>query len=82
LHDLGGAEFLAGVPGTVGGALAMNAGCYGGETWNVVERVVTVDRRGDVRTRVRTEYEIGYRHCAPKAPANHSSTGALGLQCR
>jgi len=66
VHDLAGAEFLAGVPGTVGGALAMNAGCYGGETWDVVERVVTIDRRGDVRTRARTEYDIGYRHCAPK----------------
>ena len=76
LHDLGGAEFLAGVPGTVGGALAMNAGCYGGETWNVVERVVTIDRRGDVRTRARTEYEIGYRHCTPKAPVEEWFAGA------
>ena len=38
LHDLVGAEFLAGIPGTVGGALAMNAGCYGGETWDIVAR--------------------------------------------
>ena len=38
-HGLAGAEFLAGIPGTVGGALAMNAGCYGGETWDVVEHV-------------------------------------------
>ncbi|MEO8718025.1 MAG: UDP-N-acetylmuramate dehydrogenase [Burkholderiales bacterium] len=63
-RDLGGAEFLAGVPGTVGGALAMNAGCYGGETWDIVERVVTIDRQGALRTRVRTEFNIGYRHCA------------------
>ncbi len=62
-HDLGGAEFLAGVPGTVGGALAMNAGCYGGETWDIVERVVTVDRQGALRTRARAEFDIGYRHC-------------------
>ncbi len=68
-HDLAGAEFLAGVPGTVGGALAMNAGCYGGETWDIVARAVTIDRRGVLRTRAREEFEIGYRHCALKAGA-------------
>ena len=62
-QHLTGAEFLAGIPGTVGGALAMNAGCHGGETWNIVERVVTVDRSGEVRERRPTEFEIGYRHC-------------------
>src|SRR6185295_14956021 len=46
MHDLVGAEFLAGIPGTIGGALAMNAGCYGGETWDIVRRVTTVDRSG------------------------------------
>lgn len=61
-HDLVGAEFLAGIPGTVGGALAMNAGCYGGETWNLVERVRLLDRRGQVRERKPSEFEIGYRH--------------------
>lgn len=64
LHDLGGAEFLAGVPGSVGGALAMNAGCYGGETWDIVERAVTVNRSGDLRVRDRKEFEVGYRYCA------------------
>jgi UDP-N-acetylmuramate dehydrogenase len=64
LHDLEGAEFLAGVPGCVGGALAMNAGCYGGETWDIVERVATIDRRGTIVERRRGEFEIGYRHCA------------------
>jgi UDP-N-acetylmuramate dehydrogenase len=64
MHDLEGAEFLAGVPGTVGGALAMNAGCYGGETWDVVERVTTIDRRGVIVERGRDEYDLGYRHCA------------------
>lgn len=66
---LAGAEFLAGIPGTVGGALAMNAGCYGAETWEIVERAVTIDRRGEVRTRGRDEFEIGYRHCALKGGA-------------
>ncbi len=65
-HDRAGAEFLAGVPGTVGGALAMNAGCYGGETWDVVERVTTIDRRGTTHQRTREDFDIGYRHCAPR----------------
>jgi UDP-N-acetylmuramate dehydrogenase len=64
LHDLAGAEFLAGVPGSVGGALAMNAGCYGSETWDVVERAVTIDRGGELHSRGRDEFEISYRHCA------------------
>jgi UDP-N-acetylmuramate dehydrogenase len=68
-HDLAGAEFLAGIPGTVGGALAMNAGCYGGETWEIVARAVTIDRRGTLRTRARAEFDIGYRHCALKGGA-------------
>jgi UDP-N-acetylmuramate dehydrogenase len=66
MHDLEGAEFLAGVPGCVGGALAMNAGCYGGETWDIVEHVATIDRAGNLVRRERGEFEIGYRHCAPK----------------
>lgn len=66
LHDLAGAEFLAGVPGSVGGALAMNAGCYGSETWDIVERAVTIDRAGELHSREKDEFEISYRHCAVK----------------
>ena len=62
-HHFVGAEFLAGIPGTVGGALAMNAGCYGSETWDIVQQVLTIDRHGEVRERKKAEYEIGYRHC-------------------
>jgi len=58
---LGPAAFFAGIPGTVGGALAMNAGAFGGETWNHVEAVETIDRRGQRRQRARGDYEIGYR---------------------
>jgi UDP-N-acetylmuramate dehydrogenase len=61
-HDLAGAEFLAGVPGTLGGALAMNAGCFGAETWDVIAEVITIDRRGELRTRTREDYDVGYRH--------------------
>ncbi len=56
-----GVEFLAGIPGTLGGALAMNAGAFGGETWPHVASVVTVDRAGQCHTRTPDAYEIGYR---------------------
>jgi UDP-N-acetylmuramate dehydrogenase len=61
-HGFAGAEFLAGIPGTVGGALAMNAGCYGAETWDVTQSVVTIDREGTLHRRRKSEFEIGYRH--------------------
>jgi UDP-N-acetylmuramate dehydrogenase len=63
-HGFSGAEFLAGIPGTVGGALAMNAGCYGSETWQVVLKVLVVSRNGEVLERSKKEFEIGYRHVA------------------
>lgn len=61
LHGAAGAEFLAGIPGTVGGALAMNAGCYGGETWELVAGVTTIDRDGQLRQRSAAEFRVGYR---------------------
>jgi UDP-N-acetylmuramate dehydrogenase len=61
---LGPAEFFAGIPGTVGGALAMNAGAFGGETWRHVIEVETIDRQGRVRTRQASEYRIAYRSVA------------------
>lgn len=63
-HDLCGAEFFVGIPGTLGGMLAMNAGCYGSETWEKVLRVQTVNRHGEVHVRTTADYEIGYRHVA------------------
>jgi UDP-N-acetylmuramate dehydrogenase len=66
LHGLAGAEFLAGIPGTVGGALAMNAGCYGGETWEIVVRVRTIDRRGQLHERTPADFKIEYRHVSLK----------------
>lgn len=63
MHAFEGAEFLAGIPGTVGGALAMNAGCYGAETWERVAKVQVIDRRGAVMERTPDAYDIGYRHC-------------------
>ena len=59
-----GAEFLAGIPGTIGGALAMNAGAFGGETWNIVDSVETIDRQGEIRRRSAAEFDVTYRHVA------------------
>lgn len=58
---LTGAEFLAGIPGTMGGALAMNAGAFGGETWRLVERVQTTDHKGTLRNRAVEDFAVGYR---------------------
>ena len=63
--ELGPAEFWGGIPGTFGGALAMNAGSFGGETWRFVQSVDVIDRRGVSRTRARGEYQVGYRHVQP-----------------
>ncbi len=60
-QHLVGAEFFAGIPGLVGGALAMNAGAFGGETWRHVVSVETIDRRGKRHHRSPAEYRTGYR---------------------
>ena len=65
--ELGQAEFFAGIPGTFGGALAMNAGAYGGETWSFVRSVELMDRDGQVRARAPGEFQVAYRHVAGPA---------------
>ncbi len=60
-QGLAGADFFAGIPGTVGGALAMNAGAFGGETWAAVEQLIMLDRYGRLVERSATEFEVGYR---------------------
>ena len=60
-EGLAGAEFLTGIPGTMGGALAMNAGCFGSETWSFVESVETLNRLGHRHERRPEEYAIAYR---------------------
>jgi UDP-N-acetylmuramate dehydrogenase len=68
---------MAGVPGTVGGALAMNAGCYGGETWSHVVSVQTVDRAGKLHTRTPADFEIGYRHVLSRPPRDEWFVSAV-----
>jgi UDP-N-acetylmuramate dehydrogenase len=63
---IGPSEFFAGIPGTVGGALAMNAGAHGGETWERVRSVTTIDRQGDVHERSPGDFEIAYRSVTGK----------------
>lgn len=60
-QGLSGIEFLAGIPGTFGGALAMNAGAWGAETWDFVNRVTTMDRFGQQHAREPGDFEVGYR---------------------
>jgi len=74
-----GAEFFAGIPGTLGGALAMNAGCYGSETWNVVKRVTTINRRGELHNRDAAEFVPTYRHIAMPVADEWFVAAWLGL---
>ena len=60
-HGLTGCEFLAGIPGSMGGALAMNAGAFGTETWPAVSEVETIDLNGERRWRSASSYRFGYR---------------------
>ncbi|MDF1683548.1 MAG: UDP-N-acetylmuramate dehydrogenase [Legionellaceae bacterium] len=61
---LHGGEFWAGIPGTMGGALRMNAGCFQGETWDSVVEVETITRTGEIRRRTPAEFAIAYRSVA------------------
>ncbi|MCB1984521.1 MAG: UDP-N-acetylmuramate dehydrogenase [Burkholderiales bacterium] len=78
VHQLAGAEFLAGIPGTVGGALAMNAGCYGAETWEIIEQVQVITRSGKISVQSPGVYEIGYRSVQRKAVSNSDSEWFVG----
>ncbi|MBA2650900.1 MAG: UDP-N-acetylmuramate dehydrogenase [Tatlockia sp.] len=60
--NLADGEFWAGIPGTMGGALRMNAGCSGRETWQSVVEVETMTRDGTIKVRKPEEFEISYRH--------------------
>jgi len=62
-QGIGGLEFLAGIPGSIGGALRMNAGCYGGETKDVVKTIHALDRTGRLQIMDVSEMDYAYRHC-------------------
>jgi UDP-N-acetylmuramate dehydrogenase len=79
---LGPAEFLAGIPGTLGGALTMNAGAFGGETWPHVRSVDVCDARGVDRRRDAREYSFGYRHIVPPASGEFFLAAALEFEYR
>jgi UDP-N-acetylmuramate dehydrogenase len=79
---LGPAEFLAGIPGVLGGALAMNAGAFGGETWPRVRSVDVCDARGNARRRDAREYSYGYRHIVAPAAGEHFLAAMLEFEPR
>jgi UDP-N-acetylmuramate dehydrogenase len=79
---LGPAEFFAGIPGTLGGALAMNAGAFGGETWEHVRAVETIDRTGHTRRREAAEYQIGYREVTAPAAEEWFIAAELAFEHR
>ena len=72
---LGSAAFFAGIPGTFGGALAMNAGAFGGETWSFVDTVETINRSGEVKSRTVADFKVGYRSVS--GPIDEWYLGAL-----
>lgn len=67
-RDRAGLEFLAGIPGSLGGALRMNAGALGGETWQFVQWVEMIDRAGVVTRLPRAAFTVGYRHVEAPQP--------------
>lgn len=78
-QGLTGMEFMAGIPGTVGGALAMNAGCHGGETWDIVSRVETINRLGQLNVREKAYFDIAYRQVDTKGEYFLAATFDLAI---
>ena len=80
-NDISGAGFFAGIPGLIGGALAMNAGAFGGETWPLVIEVETINRKGEIKKRQASEFVYSYRNVeGPKDEWFVSATLRLNKQ--
>jgi UDP-N-acetylmuramate dehydrogenase len=79
---LGPAEFFAGIPGTLGGALAMNAGAFGGETWQHVCALETIDRKGRTHRRTPEEYRVSYRQVIQPEPEEWFIAAELAFERR
>ncbi|MFO1380951.1 MAG: UDP-N-acetylmuramate dehydrogenase [Chitinivorax sp.] len=75
-NGLTGLEFLAGIPGTVGGCVAQNAGCFGSESWDCIDRVNMLNRRGELIQRSHAEFEVGYRRVEPLIEVGEWFAGA------
>lgn len=65
-----GSEFLCGIPGTFGGALAMNAGAMGGDTWSIVKNVTTIDKDGNITIRNADDFDVTYRSVKARSDLN------------
>ena len=77
-ENLLGASFLAGIPGTMGGAIAMNAGAFGGETWALIESVVVLTEAGELFDYPASAFKVSYRHV--EGPPRLAFVGAY-LRC-
>ena len=75
-NGLTGLEFLAGIPGTGGGCVAQNAGCFGSESWDCIDRVNMLNRRGELIQRSHAEFEVGYRRVEPLIEVGEWFAGA------
>ncbi|MDC9714952.1 MAG: UDP-N-acetylmuramate dehydrogenase [Gammaproteobacteria bacterium] len=77
-QNLNGAEFLSAIPGSIGGALAMNAGAFGSEFWSAVDFVTTISTSGAIFKRNITEFDIAYRQVTP----HHQNEAFIGADLR
>ena len=77
---LSGLEFAAGIPGSVGGAVFMNAGAYGGETEFVIKSVRVLTRAGEFKTYTHDEMEFGYRHSVVQETGDIVVSATFGLE--
>ncbi len=81
-NNLYGGEFLSAIPGTIGGALAMNAGAFGAEFWQFVNSVTTINNSGEMFQRHVEDFEIGYRRVKPNHKDEHFISAKLSFSSK